>query len=163
MTEQAIVRKATIEDVGQMASLFNQIVEAGDAFLSEEPISSETMAMRMHENTMTYVAEMDHQIVGFYDLHPVQPGRGSHIANASYLVDTRCRGLGIGKSLGLHSLEKAKKYGFTAIQFNAVVSTNEAAVQLWQNLGFKITGTVTKGFRHKEKGYVDLLIMYKKL
>jgi len=163
MTEQATIREAANEDLDQITSLYNKIVEGGDAFLSEEPISTEAMAIRMRENTVTVVAELDHQIVGSYGLHPVQPGRGSHIANAAYLVDPEYRGHGIGKLLGLHSLEKAKEHGFLAIQFNAVVSTNKAAVRLWRNLGFKIIGTVPKGFRHKEKGYVDSLIFYKEI
>ena len=32
--------------------------------------------------------------------------------------------------------------GYRGIQFNAVVETNEAAVRLWQSLGFEIVGTV---------------------
>jgi ribosomal protein S18 acetylase RimI-like enzyme len=48
--------------------------------------------------------------------------------------------------LGEHSLANAKEKGFQAMQFNAVVSTNTRAVELWKRLGFAIIGTVPKGF-----------------
>jgi RimJ/RimL family protein N-acetyltransferase len=47
------------------------------------------------------------------------------------------------------------------MQFNFVVSTNEAAVALWQKIGFSIVGTLPKAFRHQELGYVDAYVMYR--
>ena len=52
--------------------------------------------------------------------------------NASYMIATAARGYGIGKLSGEHSLSEAKRLGFAAIQFNAVVSTNASAVALWR-------------------------------
>jgi ribosomal protein S18 acetylase RimI-like enzyme len=43
------------------------------------------------------------------------------------------------------------------MQFNFVISTNTAAIRLWQELGFEIAGTLPGAFRHPEKGYVDVL------
>jgi GNAT superfamily N-acetyltransferase len=37
---------------------------------------------------------------------------------------------GIGRALGEHSLEQARRLGFTAMQFNLVVATNRPAVEL---------------------------------
>jgi ribosomal protein S18 acetylase RimI-like enzyme len=49
------------------------------------------------------------------------------------------------------------------MQFNFVVSTNESAVHLWQELGFKIVGTLPGAFRHSQKGYVDVYVMFRSL
>jgi ribosomal protein S18 acetylase RimI-like enzyme len=49
------------------------------------------------------------------------------------------------------------------MQFNFVVSTNTAAIRLWKQLGFKIVGTLPGAFRHAEKGYVDVYVMYRSL
>jgi len=46
------------------------------------------------------------------------------------------------------------------MQFNFVVSTNEAAIRLWKQVGFKIVGTLPAAFRHPERGYVDVYIMF---
>ena len=49
------------------------------------------------------------------------------------------------------------------MQFNFVVSTNERAVKLWLSLGFEIVGRLPGAFRHPENGFVDALVMYKRL
>jgi ribosomal protein S18 acetylase RimI-like enzyme len=42
-----------------------------------------------------------------------------------------------------------------------VVSTNKAAVSLWQKLGFAIVGTLPEVFRHQSLGYVDAYVMHR--
>jgi ribosomal protein S18 acetylase RimI-like enzyme len=49
------------------------------------------------------------------------------------------------------------------MQFNYVISTNTAAIRLWQELGFEIVGTLPNAFRHPEKEYVDVYVMYRSL
>ncbi len=53
--------------------------------------------------------------------------------------------------------------GYTAMQFNSVVSTNEIAIRLWKKLGYKIIGTIPNAYKHKKLGLVDSFIMYKQL
>lgn len=43
------------------------------------------------------------------------------------------------------------------------VETNNAAVTLWQRLGFSIIGTVPAAFNHPQRGLVGLHIMHKPL
>jgi hypothetical protein len=47
------------------------------------------------------------------------------------------------------------------MQYNLVVSINEAAVYLRQKLGFEIVGTLPGAFKHSSKGFVDAFVMYK--
>ena len=47
------------------------------------------------------------------------------------------------------------------MQFNFVVSTSEAAVALWQKLGFSAAGTLPKAFRHREFRHVDVHVMHR--
>jgi ribosomal protein S18 acetylase RimI-like enzyme len=65
--------------------------------------------------------------------------------------------------MGWHALREARQAGFLGMQFNFVVSTNAAAVALWQSLGFAIVGTLPKVFRHAALGYVDAYVMYRPL
>jgi ribosomal protein S18 acetylase RimI-like enzyme len=112
----------------------------------------------------TFVAKDDHgNLLGIYYLRVNQPGLGSHVANAGYIVSDAARGKGVASALCEHSQEEAKRRGFLAMQFNIVVSTNEAAIRLWQKLGFSIVGRVPDGFRHKQLGFVDILVMWKRL
>jgi ribosomal protein S18 acetylase RimI-like enzyme len=49
------------------------------------------------------------------------------------------------------------------MQFNYVISTNTAAIRLWQDLGFEIVGTLANAFRHPDERYVDVYVMYRSL
>ena len=59
------------------------------------------------------------------------------------------------------SSKSATLDGYAAMQFNAVVETNEHAVRLWESLGFTILATVPEAFRHPDRGLVGLHIMHR--
>jgi len=103
------------------------------------------------------------EVVGTYILRANQLGGGSHVANAAFMVATNARGLGVGRAMAEHCLGEARRLGFRGMQFNFVVSSNESAVHLWKNLGFKIVGTLPGAFRHPTKGFVDVYVMYRSL
>jgi len=69
----------------------------------------------------------------------------------------------VGRRMGEHCLDEARRLGFRAMQFNFVVSTNEPAVRLWQRLGFTIVGTLPGAFRHPDRGFVDVYVMFRTL
>ncbi len=156
--------KAKGKDFDEIWRIFKKIIAAGDSYVnSSETNKSKARAKWMNKEAKTFIAENDGKILGAYLLKSNQVGRGSHIANASYITDEAARKQGIGKALALHSIAKAKELGFHAIQFNFVVSTNIPAVKLWQSVGFKIIGTTPKAFNHKDLGYVDSYIMFREL
>jgi len=111
----------------------------------------------------TFVAVEDEKILGTYYLKPNQPGLGAHVCNAGYIVATAARRRGLGRALCAHSMDEARRRGFRAMQFNLVVATNEGAVRLWQDMGFTVIGTAPGAFNHRDKGYVDALIMFQEL
>lgn len=103
------------------------------------------------------------QILGAYYLKPNAAGPGDHIANGGYMVSPAARGKGVARAMCEHSQQQARELGFQAMQYNAVVATNEVAVALWQKLGFHIVGTVPNAYRHARLGLVDSHVMYKAL
>lgn len=115
------------------------------------------------DHCQVFVCESENEILGTYVIKPNHPDRCAHVANAGYMVNEHSRGRGVGLTMGKHSLITAKRLGFQAMQFNLVVSTNSAAIGLWERLGFVTIGTVPKAFRIDDNQYVDLLIMYRKL
>jgi ribosomal protein S18 acetylase RimI-like enzyme len=110
-----------------------------------------------------FVAEDAAQIVGTYFLQANQQGGGSHVANCGYITAPWATGRGVARAMCAHSLKRARERGFTAMQFNVVVSTNERAVALWQHFGFEIVGRLPGAFQHPIKGLVDALVMYRSL
>jgi len=158
------IRSATNEDRDAIWKIFRAVVGPGDTYAVDPHMSREdALAYWFQPGTHTYVTEQDRQVVGTYILKPNQAGAGSHVANAAFMVAPDARGRGVGRAMGEHCLSEARRLGFHAMQFNFVVSTNESAIHLWQNLGFKIVGTLPGAFRHPQKGYVDVYVMYRSL
>ena len=98
-----------------------------------------------------------------YILHPNNVGRCGHIANASYAIDSECRGKHIGEKLVSDCLAQAKKAGFRLMQFNAVVENNIHARHLYERLGFVQAGTIPKGFLMKDGTYQNICLYYYEL
>ena len=158
------IRPATEADFEAIWEIFHFVVRTGDTYA----FSPETTRSQAHDIWMTppvdpYVAETDGVITGTYILKPNQPDRGSHIANAAYMVHPQHRRLGLGEAMCRHSIEVARRALFRAIQFNLVVSSNTGAIALWKKLGFQIIGRIPEGFRHPALGLIDAWIMYRSL
>ena len=77
------------------------------------------------------------------------------MANCGYVTAEGETGKGIARRMCEHSLDHARMRGFSAMQFNLVIETNERAVRLWQSLGFEIAGRLPGAFHHPRRGYVD--------
>lgn len=164
MTDCMNIRPATVADADAIWDIFHAVVASGDAYVFESDMTREAaLAYWYRADTYPYVAEIDGVVLGSYIIRANQPGRGSHVANGSYMVSPATRGRGVGRKLGEHSLEEARRLGFRALQFNIVVATNEPAVHLWQELGFGIVGTLPGAFRHERLGYVDAHVMFRSL
>jgi len=147
-----------------MWGIFREVVLAGDTWVFDAETSRSFMIdYWFHPGTLSYVAEKDGHVLGMYLLRPNHPGHGSHVANAGYMVASSARGLGVGEAMGKHSIQEASRLGYKAIQFNFVVSTNEAAVALWKKIGFDIVGTLPGAFKHSSLGYVDVYVMFRSL
>jgi L-amino acid N-acyltransferase YncA len=162
MRNDLVIRPAEVADFDGIWEIFHAVVEKGDTYVYDPATSKEeARAIWMAPGFRTYAALLDGEIVGTYILKANQPGLGSHVVNAGYMVHPGRFGKGIGRALCEHSLGEARKAGFLAMQFNAVVSTNENAVALWKKMGFAIVGTVPKAFRHRTLGLVDLHVMHR--
>jgi len=158
------IRPADTADWPQMFTIFQAIVATGTAYVfAADTASDDARAYLLGPGIASWVSEDEVRIVGTYKLIANRRDRGSHMANASFMVDPQCHGRKIGETLGRHCLREARRAGYLAMQFNYVVSTNTAAVALWRKLGFAIVGTIPKGFRHRELGLVDVHVMHRLL
>lgn len=110
-----------------------------------------------------FVAERAGQVVGACMIHPNQPGLGSHVANAAFVVDEAERGRGTGRRLVGHAVAAAREAGYRALQFNLVVATNASAVHLYTSLGFEVVGRVPDAFHWRRQTYVDALVLHRSL
>ena len=158
------IRKATAEDNSQVWEIIKEVISKGDTYTFDPSSSKETMLNFWYgPDRHTYVAIDNGKIVGTFMIRDNQPGLGAHVANGSYMVSESASGKGIGKKMGEFSLAEAKRLGYKAMQFNIVIKSNVRAVNLWQNLGFKIIGEIPDAFNHKQNGLTNAYIMYRKL
>ena len=159
------IRPAAEADRDAIWTIFHEVVASGDTYALDPNISREdALEYWFGPGTHTYVAEQSSiEIVGTYILRSNQSGGGAHVANAGFMVAGSARGRGLGREMAKHCLSEARRLGFRAMQFNYVISTNIAAIRLWQDLGFEIVGTLASAFRHPDKGYVDVYVMYRSL
>jgi GNAT superfamily N-acetyltransferase len=159
------LRLATSDDWPALWPVFRAVVAAGDSYTYDPTTAYDAgqLTWLAPAPAETWLAEEAGEVLGTYRLGPNQPGLGDHVANGSYMTAAAARGRGVGRLLGEHSLERARERGFTAMQFNAVVASNEVAVRLWTSLGFATVGRVPGAFRHPALGPVDLLVMHRSL
>jgi GNAT superfamily N-acetyltransferase len=159
------IRPAREDDWPEIFPIFSAIVADGRTYAYPEGLTSdEARGLWMEAPPGRTVVAVDHdRVLGSAKMGPNRPGRGAHVATASFMVDPAAQGRGIGRALGEHVVAWAREAGYRAIQFNAVVETNAGAVRLWQTLGFRILTTVPGAFDHPEHGYVGLHVMYLEL
>ena len=157
------IRPALDADWPRMFAIFRAVVAPGTTYIfAAETSSDDARGYWLGAGIAAWVAEdTDGRIVGMYKMIANRRDRGSHVANASFMVDPACQSRRIGETLGWHCLREAKRAGYLAMQFNFVVSTNAAAVGLWRKLGFGIVGTVPRAFRHADLGLVDAYVMHR--
>ncbi len=148
-----MIREAKEEDWARIWPFFRQIVATGDTYGYDPDIREDEARSSWMQKPPggTFVAVDDGgNVVGTAKVH-------------SYMVDPAQAGRRVGRALGEYSLAWARTHGYRAMQFNAVVETNERAVARWKSLDFKVLTTVPDAFKHPDFGYVGLHIMYRAL
>lgn len=156
------IRPTTADDADDIRRIFRAVVAPGDTYaFAADTAKTDAVGYFLSPSITSYVAEDEGRVVGIYKLIPNRVGRGSHVSNASFMVDPAAHGRGIGRALGEHCLDEARRQGYDAMQFNFVVSTNVAGVTLWKKLGFEIVGTLPKAFDHASLGRVDAYVMHR--
>ena len=156
-----MIRRATAADAARIWKIFQAVVAPGDTYSFIDTAKTDAVAYFLGPGITSYVMEDDGHVIGMYKLIPNRIGRGSHVANASFMVDPDAQGRGAGRALGEHCLDEARRQGYDAMQFNFVVSTNTVGVALWKKLGFEIVGTLPKAFEHSRLGKVDAYVMHR--
>jgi ribosomal protein S18 acetylase RimI-like enzyme len=158
------IRPATPADDDAIWAILEPTFRAGETYPIPRDIGREAALTYWHSPGHTvFVAEEAVRIVGTYYLRANNSGGGAHVANCGYMTAAGAAGRGIARTMCAHSLSEARERGFTAMQFNFVIASNERAVKLWQSCGFEIVGTLPGAFMHPSRGPVDAYVMFRPL
>jgi ribosomal protein S18 acetylase RimI-like enzyme len=158
------IRPATAADETAIWQILEPMIRAGETYpLPRDMACTYALAYWYSPDHEVFVAEAAGSVAGTYYLRPNQKGGGAHVANCGYVTARAAQGQGVGRAMCEHSLARARTRGFTAMQFNFVVGTNQRAIDLWSRCGFAVVGRLPKAFNHPSQGYVDALVMFRTL
>ena len=159
-----LIRQSEPRDDDAIWRILEPTFRAGETYPVPRDISREdALAYWRTPGHAVFVAEDAGTVVGTYYLRANNRGGGAHVANCGYVVAPDAFGRGVAQAMCSHSLEEAKARGFTAMQFNFVIASNERAVRLWQRMGFAIAGRLPGAFQHPRLGLVDAYVMLRSL
>jgi len=162
MSQSIAIRPAAPADDDAIWAILEPTFRAGETYPIPRDISrADALAYWRASGHAVFVAEDGSQIVGTYYLRANNRGGGAHVANCGYMVAPAASGRGVARAMCAHSLAQARERGFTAMQFNFVIASNERAVRLWQACGFEIVGTLPAAFQHPRLGAVDAYVMHR--
>jgi len=158
------IRAAVPADDDAIWPILEPTFRSGETYPVPRQVSrAEALAYWHTPGHSVFVAEDGAKIVGTYYLRANTGGGGAHVANCGYIVAPDAQGRGVARAMCEHSLNEARRRGFTAMQFNLVISSNTRALRLWQACGFRIVGTLPGAFNHPTRGMVDAYVMYRLL
>jgi RimJ/RimL family protein N-acetyltransferase len=131
------------DDLPQLNSVYNEIVDEGRYFLRNRGPSSIKEARRwLHQHLqsgLTYIAaKVDDRLVGGATIEP-REGKASHVAYLGIFLIKEFRNLGIGTRLAKRIKGLAREKKFEIMQLY-VFASNKPAIHVYEKLGFREAG-----------------------
>ena len=157
-----MIREARDGDWPRIWPIVHDVITEQRTF-AYDPAMTEPEARRLwllEPPARVVVATDGERVTGTANMYANRPGPGSHVASGSLMVAKEARGTGVGRALTTDLVAWARRSGFAAVQFNAVVEVNTPAIRLYESLGFVTLGTAPGAFRHPEHGDVGLRILW---
>jgi ribosomal protein S18 acetylase RimI-like enzyme len=159
-----LIRAALESDRETVWSIIGPIIAEGEAYaLPRDWSRAEALAYWFAPENEVFLVEVEGVAFGACYLKPNKLGGGAHVANAGFATAVGARGRGVARAMGQQLLAHARMRGFRAMQFNFVISSNAPAVRLWTSLGFETLCRVPEAFAHPTLGFVDALVMFRRL
>jgi GNAT superfamily N-acetyltransferase len=160
-----LIRAAVGEaDRDAVWSIIGPVIAEGETYaLPRDWSRAEALDYWFTPGNEVFLAEAEGVALGACYMKPNKLGGGAHVANAGFATAAAARGRGVARAMGEHILAHARARGFLAMQFNFVIGSNVPAVHLWTSLGFDTLCRVPEAFAHPALGFVDALVMYRRL
>lgn len=142
-----MIRKAKLEDLESINSIYNQAVTEGFQTADLEPTSLEERKVwfQCHndEKYPVFVMEKEGEVIAWLSLSPYRRGRKAleSVAEVSYYILQEYQNQGIGTSFLKFAIEEAEKYDFKNL-IAILLSFNFRSIQLLQKFQFKQWGAM---------------------
>jgi RimJ/RimL family protein N-acetyltransferase len=163
-----VIRKAEAGDATSLVQLAETVGAEQEGWLIAaggwRSVSEERRylkAIRRHSYAAVLVAETDGRVVGRLSIGRETHPASEHVADVGLMVAEGYRRRGIGRALMEAAEAWAREVGVRKIELH-VFPHNEAALALYEHLGYRRVG-VRRGHFRRSDGYVDAILMEKDL
>lgn len=146
-----MIRAATPDDAGHIASIYNHYVEHTVVTFEEEPVTATDMRARIDDGLPTYpwlVAERDGEITGYAYATRWKPRSAyrNTVETSVYISPGHPR-QGFGEALYRALIEHLRNQDFHCA-LGGIALPNEASIALHEKLGFRKVGELEEvGFK----------------
>lgn len=143
-----MIRRATSDDVHDIAAIYTPIVRDTIVSFESEPPSNDELVDRIESSQEWLVHERDNRVIAYAYAAPFhrRPAYGWSVEVSIY-VATDARGTGIGRELLEELLRRLTERGFVNV-FAGIALPNPASVALFESIGFeKIAHQKKVGFK----------------
>lgn len=162
-----IIRKPTLDDAQAIINIIS-VADTETKFLSRNPEEFKVTEEQEKEfirciledsDQDWFVAEYDRQVVGQCSVGLIKrTERCRHRAEVTFVILKKNCGMGIGGKLMQQCIDWCKDRNVTQIELS-VVADNKQAINMYENFGFKTTGTIPKAMRYDDGTFADELFM----
>ncbi len=158
------IRAVKSDETEAVIDIVEPIVRSAESYAIEPDLSREQIQewWFSSEHEIRVAVHRD-RVIGSYYLRANQRGPGAHIANCGYVTFSDFTRRGVGRAMCLDSMAVARSRGFLAMQFNLVLRSNEPALRLWLDMGFREIGEVPRAYRLPSGDFVDGVIFFRSL
>ncbi len=149
----AVIAPATEQDAAAVVAYLNDIAGESD-FLSfgrggfGMTVEQEAVFVRdlhQHGNGLMLLAKIDGEVAGVATLVRPRPARVRHTAQLGLSVRKKYWGMGLGRTLSEELILDARQLGLTRVELR-VRHDNTRAISLYEELGFRVEGTLRGAF-----------------
>ena len=156
---QVVVRPAREREVDAIVELFVEVAAEGRWIGTELPVDRERRRLRLREelrrqDAIVLVAEVGGRIVGELGMDVA----GYGVADFGMLVAEGWRGRGVGTALLRAGIEWARRAGAHKVALQ-VWPHNDAAIALYEKLGFRREGLLRRHYRRRNGELWDAVVM----
>jgi RimJ/RimL family protein N-acetyltransferase len=117
-------------------------------------------ALRRHPNAAVLVAENSGEIVGRLSISRDPHPSSAHVADLGLMVAAANRRRGVGSALLAGAEEWALRAGIVKLELH-VFPHNEAAIALYEKIGYEREGLRRDHYRRPDGRFVDAILMAK--
>jgi len=158
---EVTIRPLTAEDNEKIYEMFASMSEEALRW-GMPPYTRERIERWMSniENLIILGAEHDRRLMGYAQIHKGSQPRRIGTAGLAIYLHQDYHGVGLGTEMIGLLLETAEEHGVHKVNLDTVAD-NEAALRLFEKMGFEVEGRIRDSYRGSDGRYHDIIAMGK--